>query len=130
MDRRLVMAGGLAVLIGADAALAFWHSLWGVAAGVGLWGLHLGLTQGILAALVADAAPAEARGTAFGVFNLASGAALLAASGVAGLVWDAVGPAATFEVGGGLAVLALVGLGALIRRGGGGAAAPSVRAAP
>ena len=81
-----------------------------------LWGLHLGLTQGLLSALVADAAPVQARGTAFGVFNLLSGLALLAASTLAGVVWDLAGPAVTFEVGGGFALAALIGLLTLIRR--------------
>jgi MFS family permease len=116
LDRRLVLAGGLVVLIASDVVLALSRSVPGALAGVALWGLHLGLTQGLLSALVADAAPEDARGTAFGVFNLISGLALLAASGLAGLVWDRVGPAATFEVGGGFALLTLVGLAFAVRR--------------
>ena len=81
--------------------------------GIALWGLHMGLTQGVLSTLVADAAPAEARGTAFGLFNLASGLLLLAASVTAGVLWDALGPAATFWTGGGFAAAALAGLVAL-----------------
>jgi MFS family permease len=116
VGRRGLLALGMVVLMVADAALAWWPGLIGVLAGVALWGLHLGLTQGLLLALVADAAPAEARGTAFGVFNLLSGLALLAASTLAGVMWDLAGPAVTFEVGGGFALVALVGLLTLIRR--------------
>ncbi|HXH00881.1 MAG TPA: hypothetical protein VNI56_01640, partial [Xanthomonadaceae bacterium] len=78
--------------------------------GIALWGLHMGLTQGILSSLVADSAPADYRGTAFGLFNLVSGAGLFAASVLAGWLWDAQGAAATFWTGAllcGLAVIAL-----------------------
>ena len=87
-----------------------------VAVGVGLWGLHMGLTQGLLAALVADTAPPELRGTAFGMFNLASGVALLTASVIAGFLWDAAGPEGTFLAGGVFAALALAGLLAICLR--------------
>ena len=111
IDRRWVLGAGLVVLILADLILARSHSLLMILVGVAIWGLFMGLTQGLLSAMVAETAPAEARGTAFGVFNLVSGVALLGASGLAGVLWDRAGPAATFEVGGGFAVLALVGLG-------------------
>jgi len=75
--------------------------------GVALWGLHMGLTQGLLVALVADTAPPELRGTAFGIFNLVSGVALLAASIVAGALWDLVGPTGTFMAG---ALITAIGL--------------------
>ena len=114
--RRGLLGLGMVVLMVADGALALWPGLVDVLVGVALWGLHLGLTQGLLSALVADAAPAEARGTAFGMFNLLTGLALLAASTLAGVVWDLAGPAVTFEVGGGFALVALVGLVTLIRR--------------
>ena len=114
--RRGLLALGMVVLMAADGTLALWPGLVGVLVGVALWGLHLGLTQELLSALVADAAPAEARGTAFGMFNLLTGLALLAASTLAGVVWDLAGPAVTFEVGGGFALVALVGLVTLIRR--------------
>jgi MFS family permease len=78
----------------------------GALVGSALWGLHMALTQGLLAALVAATAPADLRGTAFGVFNLACGVALLVASALAGALWDAIGPAATFYAGAGLAALA------------------------
>jgi MFS family permease len=110
IDRIGMLIAGIAVLIGADLVLAFSVDVAGVAVGVALWGLHLGLTQGLLAALIADAAPGDLRGTAFGVFNLLSGAALLAASVVAGALWSSTGPGATFIAGAVLAVAALLGL--------------------
>ena len=81
-----------------------------VGAGAALWGLHMGATQGLLSALVADAAPADLRGTAFGVFILVTGVALLAASVIAGWLWTVFGPAATFHASAALATAALVGL--------------------
>jgi len=104
-----LLAASLAVLIAADIALAFFGSIAGVMIGVALWGLHMGLSQGLLSALVADAAPARLRGTAFGIFNLVTGVAMLAASGLAGVLWSYVGPQATFLAGGGFAVVALLG---------------------
>ena len=93
LDRLTVAAIGFYLLIAADLVLAFAGGLAGAALGVALWGLHLGLTQGVLAALVADAAPADQRGAAFGVFNFVSGIAALVASLAAGALWDALGPA-------------------------------------
>jgi MFS family permease len=84
-----------------------------VIAGVALWGIHMGMTQGLLATMVADTAPADLRGTAFGFFNLVSGVALLIASTVAGLLWDQLGASFTFYGGAGFCVIALL---ALIRR--------------
>ncbi|MBS0466296.1 MAG: MFS transporter [Proteobacteria bacterium] len=111
VSHKALLAWGLVVLIAADALLAMAQH-WGlVLAGVAVWGIHMGMTQGLLATMVADATPADLRGTAFGVFNLASGLAMLVASVVAGLMWDAIGPAATFWAGGAFAVLCLVGLG-------------------
>jgi len=79
-------------------------------AGAALWGLHMALTQGLLSKLVADTAPPELRGTAFGVFNLVSGVALLLASVIAGALWSAFGPAATFIAGAAFAAVAACGL--------------------
>ena len=110
-----VLMVGLLLLIAADVVLALVPSLLGVAIGVVLWGLHMGFTQGLLASLVAETSPPELRGTAFGVFNMTGGVALLAASIVAGLLWDSTGPAATFAAGAGITVVALLGL-ALVRR--------------
>jgi MFS family permease len=78
--------------------------------GVVLWGLHMGLTQGLLSALVADSAPDELRGTAFGMFNLVSGIAMLVASVVAGALWDIAGPAGTFLAGAAFTAIALAAL--------------------
>ena len=107
-DRWGVLAVGAALLIAADLVLAFGASLTAAALGIALWGLHMGFTQGLLAALVADAARAEQRGTAFGVFNLVTGLALLAASVLAGVLWDRGGPELTFLAG--AAVTAAAGL--------------------
>lgn len=111
---------GLAVLIGADLMLAFAPGLWGAFLGIALWGAHMALTQGLLAKLVAQHAPATLRGSAFGLFNLATGIAMLVASVVAGVLWERIGSAATFAAGAGFAVLAalLVTVSALTRRAG------------
>jgi len=106
VSARTLFLWGVAALIGADLALAFGPGLIGVFIGIALWGAHMALTQGLLAKLVADHAPAELRGSAFGFFNLASGIALLAASVAAGVVWEAVGPQATFLAGGVFALAA------------------------
>lgn len=97
---------GLLALLGADLALAMLPGLGGAFLGVALWGAHMAMSQGLLSKLVADHAPAQLRGSAFGIFNLATGVALLFASIVAGLMWDQVGPAATFFTGAGFAALA------------------------
>jgi MFS family permease len=101
---------GLVVLIGADLVLAMQDHWGGILFGVCLWGLHMGITQGLLATMVADTAPADLRGTAFGLFNLAGGLAVLIASVLAGLLWDHIGASATFYAGAvfcGLAIFAL-----------------------
>jgi MFS family permease len=108
MGRSGMLVAGFVVLIAADIALALASELWLAMAGVCLWGLYMGLTQGVLAALVADTAPAEMRGTAFGVFNLVSGIALLLASAIAGLLWDQIGPAAPFIASATMASVALL----------------------
>ena len=97
---------GLVALVLADLALALAPGVFGALVGVALWGVHLALTQGLLAKLVAQSAPADLRGSAFGLFNLATGVAMLAASAIAGFLWEGVGPAATFLGGAGFAVLA------------------------
>ena len=101
---------GFALLILADLVLAIADGATAAMIGVALWGLHMGLTQGPLAALVADAGPEELRGTAFGVFNLVSGVAMLAASIVAGALWDVTGPAGTFLAGAAFTAVALAAL--------------------
>ena len=117
LPRRVPLAAGMGVLTAADLALALADGYTLLFSGIGLWGLHMGLTQGILASLVADAAPAAYRGTAFGVFNLVSGLGLLIASGLAGWLWDSYGAAAAFQVGAGLALLAMVATGLLPPKG-------------
>ncbi len=102
-----LLALGLAVLVAADAVLAASGRGPWVWIGIALWGLHLGITQGLLATMVAASAPADLRGTAFGFFNLVSGVALLAASVVAGLLWDRLGAPATFVAGAAFCLLAL-----------------------
>jgi len=110
MDRKYLLVLGFVVLIIADIVLALSGSVAVTLLGVALWGLHMGLTQGLLTALVADTAPENLRGTAFGLFNLVSGGALLVASVLAGALWDLVGPAATFACGAGLTAISLLGL--------------------
>ena len=88
--------------------LALAHQAWAV--GALLWGLHMGAAQGLLSAIVADAAPADLRGTAFGVFNLITGIALLAASVIAGALWTFFAPAMPFCAGAAFAAVALAGL--------------------
>ena len=107
-NRGVLLALGLAVLVVLDLTLALVGGLTSLVLGVVLWGLHMGMTQGLLAALVADTAPESLRGTAFGVFNLVSGLALLAASIVAGELWDQFGSSATFLAGAVFATLALL----------------------
>ena len=110
MNRLTLLFLGCLLLIAADLVLALSHGLPGIALGVALWGLHMGVTQGLLATLVADTAPPELRGTAFGVFNLFGGAALLAASILAGALWQASGPQTTFLAGAALTAVSLIGL--------------------
>lgn len=116
VNRITVLAVGMACLIAADLALAFMPGLSGLALGVVLWGIHMGFTQGVLGALIADSAPAELRGTAFGVFHLLTGLALLLASVIAGALWDAWGHQATFLSGAVFAALTLLGLAVLQRQ--------------
>lgn len=110
LSRRTLMGLGVGVLVVADAVLAVASTPAVLFLGTALWGLHMGVTQGLLSKWVADTAPVEMRGTAFGIFNLATAAALLAASALAGALWTLLGPQATFLAGGTFAVLALLGL--------------------
>jgi MFS family permease len=110
MSHMLLLSAGLITLIIADLVLAQAQGLGAVALGVALWGLHMGMTQGLLATMVADTAPAHLRGTAFGFFNLASGVAMLIASVLAGLLWDRLGSAVTFYVGALFSLVALITL--------------------
>jgi MFS family permease len=108
-SRMRVLFIGLAFLVLADLVLALSSDVTGVMIGVSLWGLHMGFTQGLLTTLVADTAPAELRGTAFGMYNLVTGLALLAASIIAGALWDWIGPQATFLAGACFTSISLLG---------------------
>jgi len=109
-NRITILGVGFGLLVAADLVLAFTKGLSGIAIGVALWGLHMGFTQGLLATLVADTAPTELRGTAYGFFNLFSGLALLVASLLAGALWDKLGPQSTFFGGALFAAIAFAGL--------------------
>jgi MFS family permease len=115
-SRATILILGLIVLLASDLALAFATGTAAISVGAALWGLHMGLTQGLLAAFVADTAPAELRGTAYGVFNLITGLALLLASVIAGALWDVIGPQSTFLAGAAFTILTLVGLVPIRRR--------------
>ncbi len=110
MSHSKLLALGLGVLVAADLVLAI-NDHWAIVLiGVALWGLHMGITQGLLATMVADTAPADLRGTAYGVFNLASGIAMLISSVLAGLLWDRLGASSTFHAGAVFCIVALIGL--------------------
>ncbi|HLZ01076.1 MAG TPA: MFS transporter [Bradyrhizobium sp.] len=116
IDRKLMLAFGFAILVAADTVLAIAPNLPAVMAGVALWGLHMGMTQGLLSALVADEAPTNLRATAFGLFNFVSGMALLLASLIAGALWEVIGPYATFMAGAAFTAIGLVGTVMVLRR--------------
>ncbi len=110
INRMTILMVGVAFLVAAGLVLALANGPWLLMLGVSLWGIHLGLTQGLFAAMIADTTPAERRGTAFGVFNFVCGIAMLLASVIAGMLWDRYGAGATFLTGAGFAGIALVGL--------------------
>ena len=116
-QRRALLVWGLAALIAANLVMAASATPAALFAGVALWGVHMGLTQGLLSTLVADASPAALRGTGFGVFHLVSGVALLAASLIAGGLWSAYGAAATFHAGAALTGFALLGFITMMKKG-------------
>lgn len=107
MDRGRLLALGFIALIIAEILMANASHYGLVLLGIAVWGLHLGLTQGLLSTLVADSAPDHLRGTAFGIFNLANGIALLIASLVAGILWQMLGASTTFYTGAAFAGAAL-----------------------
>lgn len=110
MAARTLLLWGLVPLIGADLVLALAPGLGAAFAGIALWGAHMALTQGLMAKLVADLAPPGLRGSAFGIFNLVSGVALLAGNLAAGLLWSTSGASATFLAGAALAAAAFFGI--------------------
>ncbi len=101
-----MLALALLLLLGADLLLAFADSSPLLIAGLVLWGVHMGASQGLLATLVANGAPEEIRGTAFGLFQVATATGILVASPIAGVAWDQLGPPATYLIGAGFTVLA------------------------
>jgi len=111
VSHAMLLSLGLVVLIISDLVLASSDHWTVVLSGVVLWGVHMGMTQGLLATMVADTAPPDLRGTAFGVFNLMSGLSLLLASAIAGYLWDVLGPSFTFRAGAAFCVVALAILG-------------------
>ena len=112
---KLLLAAGLAALVASDLTLGLAANIPGALAGACLWGLHMALTQGLLSALVAAATPSELRGTAFGIFAVASGVALLVASALAGYLWQSIGPSATFLAGASFAAIAGAALAVQLR---------------
>lgn len=116
IDRKLMLAVGFVTLIVSDLVLAGAGDLPMVLTEVALWGLHMGMTQGLLAALVADEAPPNLRATSFGIFNFVSGVALLLANLIAGLLWETIGSYATFMAGAAFTVIGLVGTLIALRR--------------
>lgn len=116
VDRVTVLGLDLVLPLLADVVLGLLPGVAGVVAGALLWGLHMGFSQGLLAALVADVVPSEMRGTGFGMFNLVTGLALLLASVIAGVLWNGIGPQGTFLAGAAFTVLTLAGLWPLRRR--------------
>ncbi|MGE4561230.1 MAG: MFS transporter, partial [Desulfobulbus sp.] len=110
VDRGALLSLGLLALIAADLVLAANAHWLTIVVGVSLWGLHMGITQGLLVTIVADTAPIDLRGTAYGIFNLVCGISMLLASTAAGLLWERFGPSFTFYAGGVFATLALIGL--------------------
>ncbi|MGL6109023.1 MAG: MFS transporter [Rubrivivax sp.] len=110
ISHRRLLAWGLIVLIASDLVLARAGNWTQLGIGVALWGVHMGMTQGLLAAMVADAAPEDLRGTAYGFFGLVCGIALLASSVIAGMLWDGPGSAFTFYAGAAFAALTLLGI--------------------
>ncbi|MCB0331318.1 MAG: MFS transporter, partial [Bdellovibrionales bacterium] len=108
LNRELVLAIGIFILIVADLIVAFSHSTGWFALGIALWGLHLGFTQGVISAIVADHTSKDILGTAFGFLNFSMGIATLFASAIAGFAWDISGPSSTFQLGALLSTLALL----------------------
>lgn len=107
-SRKTLLMAGIGLLIAADICLGYSGGVGGMFFGIAFWGLHLGLTQGLFAAMIADATTQSIRATAYGIFNMVAGVSLLAASVIAGILWDVLGPKATFLAGAGFAAAALL----------------------
>jgi len=114
VNKGYLLAGGFVVLVIADIILALAPNIWMVMAGVALWGFHMGMTQSLLITLVADTVPVASCGTAFGIFHLVTGITLLVASLIAGILWDLLGPSATFFAGAAFAAIGLFGFAGII----------------
>lgn len=104
LDRRVQLGLGIATLVVAHLTLASATSIEMTAVGAAFWGLQLAVTQGLLAASVADAAPDDRRGTAFAIFDLAVGIATFFANATAGALWILGGPSLAFVAGAGIAL--------------------------
>ncbi|HDR9278354.1 TPA: MFS transporter, partial [Burkholderia vietnamiensis] len=107
LDRRILLSIGMVLLIAADLVLGIGKSITSMFVGVAVWGLHMGFTQGVLAAMVSETSPMTLRGTAFGVFNLVGGVSMLLASVIAGAVWERFGASITFFTGAALVIVPL-----------------------
>ena len=111
LSHRKLLFGGVVALMVADLILATATTILFVLLGAAVWGLHMALTQGLFSKLVADSAPLDLRGTAFGIFNLIAGMAALFASVIAGFLWNSFGPSATFFAGAVFAAATGLGMG-------------------
>lgn len=111
MDRRFILLWGIVFLIIGDLVLGFGDSLWIVFVGAAFWGLHMGFTEGILAAMITDVTKEELRGTAFGFYNCVTGFGMLGSNLIAGLLWDSMGSSYTFYIGAFFSMLAFVAVG-------------------
>ncbi|MGZ5223912.1 MAG: MFS transporter [Burkholderiales bacterium] len=108
VNRRLQLGIGAVILLTGHLVLATADTIWMAAIGASLWGFQMGVTQGLVAAIVADAAPERLRGTAFGIYYLVDGVVSLLASSGAGVLWMTGGSGLTFSVGAALAAAVLL----------------------
>ena len=110
MPKENLLVVGCGILAVANGILAVASNPVLLIIGALLWGLHMGFTEGVFAAMVANSAPKDLRGSAFGIFNMLRGLVLLAASVVAGLLWDRFGSEATFGFASALALVTILAL--------------------
>jgi MFS family permease len=113
LGRKPLIVAGWLVYAAVYFAFARAHAAWHAWALFAAYGLYFGLTEGVLAALVADLVPAHRRGAAFGWYNLAIGIAALPASLLFGAVWDRWGSPVAFQMGALIALLAAIGIAAV-----------------